>query len=96
MNLCVDCDHMDQASQKRWAKALAAYALGETEDTAAPEFDHWKPYCTLHKRQPVTDPVTGTHLDGPPYLRCMEVRKTQPVRCRDYRERQENDNSVHG
>lgn len=91
-HLCVQCSFMDRVSQNKWDKALEAWRIGVDPDAAqtAPTFDHYKPHCTHQRarRQAVTDPVCGTHLDGPPYLRCMEVRKTQPVTCRDYKERE--------
>lgn len=96
MTLCIDCDNMDAASKVKWAKANAqAYAanmeLGEDglEQNAMPEFDHWKPHCMANPRQPVTDPVAGTHLDGPPYLRCMDVRKIYPNECPFFKQRKE-------
>lgn len=98
-HLCVDCDFMDQASRAKWSKVKAVWdSMVKTADENGvycdanpPTFDTWKPHCTHEsaKRQPVTDAVAGTHLDGPPYLTCRERRKQCPVICRDFTERKE-------
>lgn len=91
---------MDQTSRTKWAKAHNVWLdnqldAGLNDDVALlahPTFDTWKPHCTHEsaKRQPVTDSVAGTHLDGPPYLTCRERRKQCPVTCRDFIERKKN------
>lgn len=97
MNLCVDCDWLDQKSRKLWEKALEK-GWADVDDFVTEmdlpaeriQFDIRRCYCTnpRNKRQPKTDPVAGQHLDGPPYLRCREVRDKHPQNCPDWKERQ--------
>ena len=94
-NLCVTCSWLDQESVKRWEKAKAAWQEDDNDIfcVKGPQFDTRRAHCTLerNRRQPVTDPVAGTHMDGPPWLRCQEVRRNHPVHCPDWKERQNAD-----
>lgn len=90
--LCVDCSWIDIKSQEKWDKAKEQNWVDlEENPNVVPMFDTWKPHCTHEtaKRQPITDPVAGIHLDGPPWQSCRERRKNCPVTCRDYEERKE-------
>lgn len=102
-HLCVNCSWFDIKSADKWDKACKIVEDIATIEQAAgmdpgpfPTFDIWKPHCTHseHKRQPVTDAVAGTHLDGPPYLTCREARKNYPVTCPFFEERKNADNDL--
>ena len=78
-NLCVNCDHMDQASKEKWRKAnekAEAETTGEIGELIpiVPTFDSWKPYCMLFPRQSTLNKVAGLHINGPPYISCKKIR----------------------